>query len=109
MASKNAPIDTPPRAPSPAHKFATLAVHAGAPHDPVTGAVIEPVRCPVLDKVLSSSLNNALDLAVHDIRADVTGPAYRRIRIRPQLQPQQVSHTLTQYKTRLTPRVKRQL
>lgn len=36
-------IDTPPRAPSPVHNFATLAVHAGSPHDPVTGAVIEPV------------------------------------------------------------------
>jgi len=25
------------------HGFGTLAVHAGSPHDPVTGAVIEPV------------------------------------------------------------------
>ncbi|KXT07382.1 hypothetical protein AC578_579 [Pseudocercospora eumusae] len=39
----HAPIDTPPRAPSPVHKFGTLAVHAGSPHDPVTGAVIEPI------------------------------------------------------------------
>ena len=38
------PIDTPPRAPSPVDGFGTLAVHAGAPHDPVTGAVIESVR-----------------------------------------------------------------
>ena len=37
------PIDTPPRAPSPVHGFGTLAVHAGSPLDPVTGAVIEPV------------------------------------------------------------------
>jgi len=37
------PIETPPRAPSPVHGFATLAVHAGAPHDPVTGAVIESI------------------------------------------------------------------
>lgn len=37
------PIDTPPRAPSPVHNFGTLAVHAGSPHDPVTGAVIESV------------------------------------------------------------------
>ncbi|RYP32388.1 hypothetical protein DL767_005253 [Monosporascus sp. MG133] len=36
-------IETPPRAPSPIHGFGTLAVHAGAPHDPVTGAVIEPI------------------------------------------------------------------
>ncbi len=37
------PIDTPPRAPSPVQRFATLAVHAGSPHDPSTGAVIEPI------------------------------------------------------------------
>ncbi|KAI9798870.1 MAG: cystathionine gamma-lyase cys3 [Piccolia ochrophora] len=36
-------IETPPRAPSPVHNFGTLAVHAGSPHDPVTGAVIEPI------------------------------------------------------------------
>ncbi|KAI0484677.1 Cys/Met metabolism PLP-dependent enzyme-domain-containing protein [Xylariaceae sp. FL0804] len=36
-------IETPPRAPSPTHGFGTLAVHAGAPHDPTTGAVIEPI------------------------------------------------------------------
>ncbi|MCJ1408909.1 cystathionine gamma-lyase cys3 [Ptychographa xylographoides] len=36
-------IDTPPRAPSPIHGFGTLAVHAGSPHDPVTGAVIESI------------------------------------------------------------------
>jgi cystathionine gamma-lyase len=37
------PIATPPPAPSQAHGFGTLAVHAGAPHDPVTGAVIAPI------------------------------------------------------------------
>ena len=36
-------IETPPRAPSPIHRFGTLAVHAGSPHDQVTGAVIEPI------------------------------------------------------------------
>ncbi|KAI1416737.1 Cys/Met metabolism PLP-dependent enzyme-domain-containing protein [Hypoxylon sp. FL1857] len=36
-------LETPPRAPSPVHGFGTLAVHAGAPHDPNTGAVIEPI------------------------------------------------------------------
>lgn len=36
-------VETPPRAPSPVHGFGTLAVHAGAPHDPVTGAVIAPI------------------------------------------------------------------
>src|SRR3954469_9324749 len=37
------PITTPPRAPSPVHGFGTLAVHAGSPHDPATGAVIESI------------------------------------------------------------------
>ncbi|KAK3059250.1 cystathionine gamma-lyase cys3 [Extremus antarcticus] len=37
------PIETPPRAPSPVHRFGTLAVHAGAPIDQTTGAVIEPI------------------------------------------------------------------
>ena len=39
----NGSIETPPRAPSPIANFGTLAVHAGSPHDPVTGAVIESV------------------------------------------------------------------
>jgi cystathionine gamma-lyase len=42
-ANGHGPIETPPRAPSPARKFGTLAVHAGSPHDPVTGAVIESI------------------------------------------------------------------
>ncbi|KAL9633421.1 MAG: hypothetical protein Q9164_004713, partial [Protoblastenia rupestris] len=37
----NGSIETPPRAPSPVANFGTLAVHAGSPHDPVTGAVID--------------------------------------------------------------------
>ncbi|KAJ4173601.1 cystathionine gamma-lyase cys3 [Fusarium falciforme] len=37
------PVATPPRPPSPVHAFGTLAVHAGSPHDPATGAVIEPI------------------------------------------------------------------
>ncbi|KAK2740412.1 cystathionine gamma-lyase cys3 [Myotisia sp. PD_48] len=36
-------IDTPPRAPSPVHRFGTRAVHVGAPIDPTTGAVISPI------------------------------------------------------------------
>jgi cystathionine gamma-lyase len=36
-------VDTPHRAPTPVHGFGTLAVHAGSPHDPSTGAVIEPI------------------------------------------------------------------
>jgi cystathionine gamma-lyase len=36
-------IDTPVRPASPVHNFGTLAVHAGAQHDPSTGAVIAPI------------------------------------------------------------------
>ncbi|OAQ99869.1 hypothetical protein LLEC1_07148 [Akanthomyces lecanii] len=36
-------VQTPPRPPTPEHRFGTLAVHAGSPHDPSTGAVIEPI------------------------------------------------------------------
>jgi len=43
--SINGSIETPPRASSPVHNFGTLAVHAGSPHDPSTGAVIEAVGC----------------------------------------------------------------
>lgn len=43
---ENGAIETPPRAPSPLHNFGTLAVHAGSPHDEVTGAVIESVGSP---------------------------------------------------------------
>ena len=44
--STKSSIETPPRAPSPVHNFGTLAVHAGSPHDPTTGAVIESVSGP---------------------------------------------------------------
>jgi cystathionine gamma-lyase len=47
----NLPIETPPRPPSPVHGFGTLAVHAGSPHDPVTGAVIAPVGTPLTSSV----------------------------------------------------------
>ncbi|EMC93166.1 hypothetical protein BAUCODRAFT_229484 [Baudoinia panamericana UAMH 10762] len=43
MVLDHAPIETPPRAPSPIHRFGTLAVHVGSEHDPVSGAVIEPI------------------------------------------------------------------
>lgn len=43
LTNEDGRIDTPPRAPSPVHRFGTLAVHAGAPIDPTTGAVIEPL------------------------------------------------------------------
>lgn len=40
------PIEDEPRFAKDARGFATRAVQAGAPHDPVTGAVIEPVKNP---------------------------------------------------------------
>lgn len=43
LTNENGSIETPPRAPSPVHRFGTLAVHAGSPIDPSTGAVIEPL------------------------------------------------------------------
>ncbi|KAJ9628296.1 uncharacterized protein PV06_01261 [Exophiala oligosperma] len=43
LTSEDGAIHTPARAPSPVHQFGTLAVHAGSPHDPSTGAVIEPL------------------------------------------------------------------
>lgn len=45
-AAKAAPdgaVATPPRPATPVHGFGTRAVHAGAPLDPSTGAVIEPI------------------------------------------------------------------
>lgn len=40
---ENGCVETPPRAPSPVHQFGTRAVHAGAPIEPTTGAVIAPI------------------------------------------------------------------
>lgn len=54
------PMETPPRAPSPVHRFGTLAVHAGAPVDPTTGAVIAPV-CPLaLKSVLRGGVKSSV-------------------------------------------------
>lgn len=43
LTNSDGAIDTPIRPASPVHNFGTLAVHAGAPHDPATGAVIESI------------------------------------------------------------------
>lgn len=43
LTNNDGAIDTPVRPASPVHNFGTLAVHAGAPHDPSTGAVIAPI------------------------------------------------------------------
>lgn len=59
------PIETPPRAPSPVHKFGTLAVHAGSPHDPVTGAVIESVSQLPQFFGNKTMTDDRIDLAIH--------------------------------------------
>lgn len=43
ITSTGTSIETPPRAPSPAHRFGTRAIHVGSPIEPTTGAVISPV------------------------------------------------------------------
>lgn len=43
LTNEDGSVETPPRAASPVHQFGTLAVHAGSPIDPTTGAVIEPL------------------------------------------------------------------
>lgn len=43
LSNPDGTIDTPPRAPSPVHRFGTLAVHAGTRPDPHTGAVIPAI------------------------------------------------------------------
>ena len=87
LSESDHPIETPPRAPSPVHKFGTLAVHAGSPHDPVTGAVIESVG--VL-QVLESNLSSlrVTDISLDDLRADSSRQARGRIRIYKELQSQ---------------------
>ncbi|KAL9616355.1 MAG: hypothetical protein Q9160_008775 [Pyrenula sp. 1 TL-2023] len=43
LTQEDGSVETPARASTPVHNFGTLAVHAGAPLDPVTGAVIAPI------------------------------------------------------------------
>ena len=84
------PIETPPRAASPVHRFGTLAVHAGSPHDPTTGAVIEPV-CTLRCYVDRSGLGSLpVDFPLDDVRTDIRGASRRRIRVCTQLEPQPV-------------------
>lgn len=51
-------------------RFGTLAVHAGAPHDPVTGAVIAPVRLRIRLDSSETAAKTCIDLAVHHLRPD---------------------------------------
>ena len=82
------PIDTPPRAPSPVHRFGTLAVHAGSPHDPVTGAVIESVctsgACFTYVWLIEA------DLALYNICANCCWEANRRVRVLALFEPEPV-------------------
>ena len=69
-AADNTSIETPPRAPSPLHKFGTLAVHAGSPHDPSTGAVIESVRISTSVFFATAFIKSQLDFTFHYVCAD---------------------------------------
>jgi hypothetical protein len=87
-------IETPPRPASPQQRFGTLAVHAGSPHDPVTGAVIEPVSSERLF-AQNSPMLTCPDISLHDICAIFSREAGRSVRIHTKLEPQQVSSTIT--------------
>ena len=80
MSPQDAPIETPPRSQSPIHKFGTLAVHAGSPHDPVTGAVIESVSC--LELVENFILTDQISLSTTFAQTGVGKPvgAYEYVR-----------------------------
>lgn len=57
----------------PAHnaRFGTLAVHAGSPHDPTTGAVIAPVsRFLIITCLVTPTANQTPDLPVHHLCAE---------------------------------------
>lgn len=90
MAVGDPSIETPPRAGSPVHKFGTLAVHAGSEHDPVTGAVIEPVSS-FRSQLMSSNLTEILDILIHHIRANSGRQARRPVRVYTKLESEQVS------------------
>lgn len=83
------PIDTPPRPASPIHGFGTLAVHAGSPHDPVTGAVIEPVRC-ISPSNPKQGLIITADISLYYLCSDRGWAASGLVRIYSQLEPEQV-------------------
>lgn len=86
MTQLDHPIETPPRAPSPVHKFGTLAVHAGSPHDPVTGAVIEPVSQFWQAFGNETYLMMMIDLTIHYIRTNSGREASGRLRVHPKLE-----------------------
>jgi len=74
-------IETPPRAASPVHRFGTLAVHAGSPHDPTTGAVIESVSSWQLRVKTQLLTLLQTDLALYHIRTDICRQSSWSLRI----------------------------
>lgn len=65
------PIEDAPRFQKDTRGFATRAVQAGAPHDPVTGAVIAPVTPPqLLFGTYFEMLTNSSDLTFNYIRSN---------------------------------------
>lgn len=80
MAPQDAPIETPPRSQSPIHKFGTLAVHAGSPYDPVTGAVIESVSSsgPVEEFILIDQISLSTTFAQTGVGKPVGAYEYVR-------------------------------
>ena len=76
-------IDTPPRAASPVHGFGTLAVHAGSPHDPATGAVIEAVSqshylCSRHEKLINVKISLSTTFAQNGVGKPVGAYEYTR-------------------------------
>lgn len=69
-------------------QFGTLAVHAGAPHDPVTGAVIEPVSFLTFWCLSSmTQLMSHTDLPFYHICANQRRKTHWCLRIYSQLEP----------------------
>lgn len=77
---------------SQARGFGTLAVHAGAPHDPTTGAVIAPVSSPRQEFGYHATTNSKeLDLSVYYIRTNQRWFPRRSLRVHSQFEPKPVS------------------
>lgn len=68
-------------------RFGTLAVHAGAPHDPVTGAVIAPVCLRLRPYSSGTAANHRTDLPVYHLRPDQCRQPRWSVRVHSQLQP----------------------
>lgn len=67
-------------------RFGTLAVHAGAPHDPVTGAVIAPVGLICRNFEWEKTDDELLDFLVYYICPDERWKSCWPVRVHSQLQ-----------------------